>query len=151
MYFLHSVIVLISLSILCVAKQWPHDRYHGVKSKTGCYEPHTSKPESQDEIHNQFGRWFHDIVSHDSTGDLRDVFINSSVPHNSSFGDILNKLNVPEKTPSNVSALPLMYRVHGLSSNRKLRSHICLTLSIQDAHRTGQSGECCQAKELWKT
>lgn len=81
-------------------------RYHGHLTDSGHYKANKSKPEFEQDPPYLFGQWIHGLVKTDSTGQLQQIFKNGSVPHNASFEDILNAINIPQSFDRNESILP---------------------------------------------
>jgi hypothetical protein len=112
---LQYIIIALGFSLACDAKPWPYNRYHGTPSNSGRYLPDLARPEFGREPTNGFGDWLHDIVEHDETGKLKDIFLNGSVPQKPSLQDILDNVDVPR--PVKHDDIPGRAHVEGLFSH----------------------------------
>jgi len=109
MYTFTRILFLFFFGTLITADRSHHNRYHryhGVPTKDGRYMPDKSRPEFETQPENLLGEWLHSLVKRDPTGQLQDIFINGSVPHQAGFDEILASLNIPEPVDKNQTILP---------------------------------------------
>lgn len=70
----------LSLVTLVRSDEWPYNRVRGVPTHNGKFKPDPTQPEfGMNGPKNHLGEWLHGIIKQDSTGQLKDIFIDGSV------------------------------------------------------------------------
>lgn len=102
-------LILLHLSLLSVvlASKWPYKRYQGFPKHGEAWRPNKTLPEFHKHPRNLFGRWLRHLVDIDSTGQLKQVFTNGSIPRGlGSFDNLLDHIDAP--TPPSKAPSPFL-------------------------------------------
>ena len=79
------------------ADQWPYDRYHAHRDKSGHFRADKGKPALTKEPTNGFVQWLHDVSKTQDSGAVRKMFVNDTIPRDlADIDELANYIEPPE-------------------------------------------------------